>query len=128
MAVFPRIATFIAEMCGTAGFERPDCLRLTLVVEELFSNTVRHGHGGDCDEPVSLTFTIETGRIALTYEDTAPPFDLLAAVGAVEGATWLEDRPLGGLGVVLITRLTKDLEYGYIHGRNRVSLVVITSP
>ena len=128
LAVFQRVATFIAEVCCAAGFEHSDCLRLTLVVEELFSNTVRHGHRGDSDEPVSLTFTIETGRIALTYEDTSPPFDLLAAVEAVEGVTGLEDRLVRGFGVVLIARLTRDLEYAYVHGRNRVSLVVSASP
>ena len=32
-----------------------EVLRLMVVVEELFTNTVEHGYGGECDEPIEIT-------------------------------------------------------------------------
>ena len=67
------MAQFIANMCAASGVPRKACLRLTLLVEELFTNTVVHGHGADSEAPVYLAFEIRPGWIALTYEDTARP-------------------------------------------------------
>ncbi len=68
----PRVDAFLSEVCAAAGLERDVCLRLTLLVEELFTNTVVHGHGHDSEAPVWLEFEVASGGVALTYEDTAP--------------------------------------------------------
>src|ERR1041384_1611982 len=38
---------FLERFCADAGLGGDQCLRLNLVLEELFTNTVRHGHRGD---------------------------------------------------------------------------------
>ena len=43
------MAQFIADICAANGVPRKACLRLTLLVEELFTNTVVHGHGADTE-------------------------------------------------------------------------------
>ena len=43
---------FLEGFCAESGLARAAYLRLNLVLEELFTNTVRHGHRGDCDAPV----------------------------------------------------------------------------
>jgi serine/threonine-protein kinase RsbW len=50
----PQVDAFLGEVCAAAGLGRETCLRLTLLVEELFTNTVVHGHGADSDAPVRL--------------------------------------------------------------------------
>ncbi|HWP77683.1 MAG TPA: ATP-binding protein, partial [Methylomirabilota bacterium] len=50
----PRVDAFLGEVCSGAGLGRDTCLRLTLLVEELFTNTVVHGHGGDSEAPVRI--------------------------------------------------------------------------
>lgn len=121
------MAAFISEVCAAAGFPRDACLRLTLLVEELFTNTVVHGHGADCDAPVLLAFDVRPGRIALTYEDTAPPHDPFAAVRAPDEVAAVEDRPVGGLGLLLVSAMAQQVQYRHADGRNRISLVV-TAP
>jgi anti-sigma regulatory factor (Ser/Thr protein kinase) len=44
-------------------------------VEELFLNTVKHGHRGGSDAPVWITMEAADGSVSLTYEDRAPPFN-----------------------------------------------------
>ena len=122
----PRIGAFLTEVCDASGLDRATCLRLNLLVEELFTNTVVHGHGGDSDAPVYLRCEAEPGRIALVYEDTGPAHDPFAQVVAPDGATGVEERPVGGLGVLLVSAMAQDVEYRRAGDRNRISLVVVT--
>ena len=124
----PRVDAFLGEVCAAAGLGREACLRLTLLVEELFTNTVVHGHGADSEAPVRLECEVAPGRIALTYEDTGPAHDPFAQVGAPDEAAAVEDRPVGGLGVLLVRAMAQQVEYRRAGDRNRISLVVGTAP
>ena len=120
----PQVEAFLTEACAGAGFSREACLRITLLVEELFTNTVVHGHGGDSEAPVRLDCEVETGRIALVYEDTAAPHDPFAAVASPDPGADVEDRPVGGLGVLLVSAMAQQVEYQRAGDRNRISLVI----
>jgi len=120
------VADFIADVCAASGVPRKACLRLTLLVEELFTNTVVHGHGADSDAPVRLDCEVAAGRIALVYEDTAPPHDPFAAMEAPDSDARVEDRPVGGLGVLLVSAMAQQVEYRRAGDRNRISLVIGT--
>lgn len=120
----PQVEAFLAEVCAGAGLGREACLRLTLLVEELFTNTVVHGHGADSDAPVQLDCEVAAGRIALVYEDTAPPHDPFAGVEAPDSGARVEDRPVGGLGVLLVSAMAQQVEYRRAGDRNRISLVI----
>jgi anti-sigma regulatory factor (Ser/Thr protein kinase) len=120
------VAQFIADVCAMASVPRKACLRLTLLVEELFTNTVEHGHGTDTEAPVSLAFAIHPGSIALTYEDTARPYDPFARVRVPDDTLGIEDRPVGGLGVALVAAIAERVEYEHVDGKNRISLVIPT--
>jgi anti-sigma regulatory factor (Ser/Thr protein kinase) len=115
---------FIEAFCGAAGVSRDSCLKANLVLEELFLNTVRHGHRGGSDAPVWIGLTAQEGRIELTYEDQAAPFNPFAPgthdmLQALAGA-----RKEGGLGVLLAQGLTARAEYAYLFGRNRIRVVL----
>jgi anti-sigma regulatory factor (Ser/Thr protein kinase) len=97
-------------------------MRLRLAVEELFVNTVTHGHGGDSDAPIDVTVRVDAGRAVLTYEDTGPPFDPFAAVEPPAAAAPVETRPVGRLGVFLITQLAERCTYARAGDRNRITV------
>ncbi len=120
----PRVDAFLSEVCAAAGLEREMCLRLALLVEELFTNTVVHGHGQDSEAPVWLELEVAAGRVALTYEDTGPAFDPFAKVITPDAGATIEDRPVGGLGVLLVRAMARQVEYRRVGDRNRISLVV----
>ena len=120
----PQVEAFLAEVCAGAGLARDACLRVTLLVEELFTNTVVHGHGADSDAPVRLDCEVEAGRIALVYEDTGPPHDPFAAVASPGPVADVEDRPVGGLGVLLVAAMARRVEYRRAGSCNRISLVI----
>jgi anti-sigma regulatory factor (Ser/Thr protein kinase) len=120
MDAFPRVAALVDEAGAAAGFGRDDAMRLRLVIEELFTNTVVHGHGADSEAPVRLTLDSQPGRVGVTYEDTGPPFDPRGREEAVDPAAL---RP-GGLGLVMVNRLGRELTYARVEDRNRLALVI----
>jgi serine/threonine-protein kinase RsbW len=118
------ISTFLEGFCSAAGIERQHCLRLNLVLEELFINTVRHGHRGDCDAPVWMMLTADERSVHVIYEDTAPPFNPYARLPESSPDTTLEMRKIGGLGVLLTKELAATRDYAYLFGRNRIRLAM----
>jgi anti-sigma regulatory factor (Ser/Thr protein kinase) len=68
---------FVESACAAHGVARPDALRIAFIVEELFTNTVMHGHGGDCPAPVTLGLGFEAGAVSLDYADSAPAYNPL---------------------------------------------------
>ena len=122
----PTLAAFVE--AAVAGMSDRLSMRLRLVVEELFVNTVTHGHGGDCDAPVEVTIVVEDDRVVLTYVDVAPPFDPFAHVHGPESGVPLEDRTVGRLGVFLVTKFAT--RYGYVRAgeANRISVELPIGP
>lgn len=109
-----RIRAFVEDFCSRTTLPREGCLRLNVVLEELFVNTVTHGHRGDNDAPVWVTLDRHAAGVGVTYEDTAPPFNPLAYA--------VEMGRVGGLGVLLTRELATTREYAYLFGRNRIRL------
>lgn len=118
-----RIGTFLNDFCTRQGVAREHCLKLNLVVEELFTNTVKHGHRGDGDAPVWVSVDAGPAAVHVTYEDTAPPFNPYALFSGVPDTT-LSSRKIGGLGVLLTRELASTRDYAYLYGRNRIRLTL----
>ena len=121
VAMFPsrleawkRARAFIEDFCRGANVAREACLKANLVIEELFLNTVKHGHRGGSDAPVWITLEAQAPGMQVTYEDTGPPFNPFAYR--------VELGKIGGLGVLLARELALARDYAYLFGRNRIRL------
>lgn len=117
---------FVEAFCADHGVALDDCLRLSLLLEELFTNTVQHGHGGGSDAPVRVALRAGPSDLELTYEDSAPPFDPVEhhARSTVDPAAAVEDRPIGQLGIALVVDMAERVRYVREDGRNRLQLVL----
>lgn len=109
----PGLLAATARAAGELGAGEDDAKRLQLVIEELFTNTISHGHGGDSDHAVRLAIGRNGQALAARYEDEAPPFDFLNF-----GQKMPPTVALGGLGLPLIRGLCKTLRYTCRDGRN----------
>lgn len=117
------IETFLES--SIAGMPPRVVTHLRLMVEELFVNTVTHGHGGDCEAPVDITVRVDSERITLVYEDSARAFDPFACPQSPDPDASLETRGVGGLGVFLVTELAAHYAYARVDDKNRVTLAVM---
>jgi serine/threonine-protein kinase RsbW len=127
LRAFEQVKALIDEFGAVASLVREDRHKLTLIVEELFTNTINHGHRGDCEAPVFITFEEVDGDVRLIYEDSAPQFDPLAAGRRTNIESTITERRVGGLGVFITIGLTNQADYSYVDGRNRISLRMTAS-
>jgi serine/threonine-protein kinase RsbW len=124
MVMLPETATFVESFCAFHGIGRADALRLTVIVEELFTNTVEHGYGGESDAPIRIVLSVAVDEVEVFYEDGAPrydPLDRLSRTPLDLDAT-IDSRPVGGLGVQLVRQLTASARYVHADGFNRLWL------
>ena len=127
MDAFPALAAFAETACRETGLGSGDVLRVRLLLEELFTNTVHHGHGRDSDEPIEVALELTAAReITIVYEDTAPMFDPLASPAPPTATA--DAAPEGKLGLVLVRGMAHDLLYERVNGRNRLRLSLNASP
>jgi serine/threonine-protein kinase RsbW len=123
----PALMDYIALRSSSLGLPRVTSLRLQLVAEELFTNTFRHGQ--PCDTP-SVTVRIESAGadIEFTYEDCEAPCNPLAHLDLAPLHLPLAQRPVGGLGVVLIDAFAEKVQYERVQERNRVTVWLRCNP
>lgn len=96
--------------------------RLRIIVEELFSNTIKYGYGRECDHPVRLRLSA-VPVATLVYEDDAAPFD---------PTTWrlededvpLDQRPEGKAGIKMVLGLSTSAIYQPRDGGNCLVLTL----
>lgn len=126
LAALQEAIAFARETCAAIGIGADDGLRVALIVEELFSNSVQHGYRGDSDAPIGVAFAGTPTGVEIYYEDAAPPFDPLPAFsgGVTAPSGPAESRPVGGLGLVLIGALVDGARYARDDERNRLWLAV----
>jgi anti-sigma regulatory factor (Ser/Thr protein kinase) len=123
---YPRLQEFVDRACDQAQCSPRQRARVQLVLEELFSNTVKHGRRDAA--PISVTVAVEFGGaepMAIRYEDDAPQhdaFDQSAAEGELQAP--VAKRRVGGLGILLIRELGKNVNYAWSGGKNRVTFSV----
>ena len=72
-------------------------------------------------------FDVAPGRVGLLYEDTGPPHDPFAAVALPDDTAEVDERPVGGLGLVLIAALASEVHYRREDGKNLISLAITGS-
>jgi len=129
MGALRELRGFIEAVCREATIARNDTLRIALVAEELFTNSVKHGYRGDSAMPVWLTLQPQDGACRVIYEDAAPPYDAFADAATPDLEAPLDTRAVGGLGVLLVARFSRSHEYTRAGDRNRISLVLpLTGP
>jgi len=117
---------FVEAFCTERGVVGGDVLRLVLVVEELFTNTVMHGYGGGHDAPVHIEVGVAPARMSLCFEDQAPAFDPLKylAERAPDLDAPADGRGVGGLGLPLVAQMAERFDYAHVAGVNRLCLVL----
>jgi serine/threonine-protein kinase RsbW len=118
--VMPRVESVEAFLVE-AGCTEASARSIAVVAEEIYSNVSRHAwpDGGRAVCVVDVVAVVEAAsvRVSLRSEDNGIAFDPTAAkVQDVEGS--LEERSIGGLGIVLIKSMTDTQSYRRLGCRN----------
>jgi len=103
------MAQFVADYVGSRGFDPEHSFTVDLLIEELFTNQLRHGKGGGPE--VSLRLGGEREELVLTLRDfDVESFDPTSA----------QERPphdsVGGHGLRLVRGISDSIRYEYREG------------
>ena len=93
-----------------------------LAIEELVTNCIKHGYDDDREHQIEINVSVDHGEMTLAVIDDCHAFNPLEAP---EPDTDLpvEERPLGGLGIHLLRKMSDRMTYERRAGRNHVSIV-----
>jgi len=94
---------------------------LRVVLDEVLSNVVKYAFGKKRKTPIGLTAGISGGLLTLTVSDRGRAFDPLSRREPDVGAP-LPERPVGGLGILLVKRMTDTQSWARTGGVNRLTL------
>lgn len=108
-----RAALVALDARGAAlGMSTPARGRLAVVLEELYTNAMKHGNAQASGEAICVTLEPGAeGFVRLAVEYRGPPFDPLDHYAPGELDRPVEDRPVGRLGIVLVRGLSTSVEY-----------------
>ena len=100
----------VASRLAAIGVAERDLNRLEVILEELIANIARHGTRPGGAATLRLSLSCEADALVLVLEDDAAPFDPTTRAEP-EKARTLADAVPGGMGLVLIRRLSRRFEY-----------------
>lgn len=105
-AELPGLMAELARRAGLLNMPEDDIRRLQLVLEELFTNTIRHGLVAASDTSILVALARDEYGVTLRYRDQGQPFD-----PSRQAAPATPENSLGGLGIPLICGLSKAIRY-----------------
>lgn len=119
IASLDSVFQFLDSCYAALTADRADTAAITLAVEELFTNMVRHSSGAQNDITIAVTSRGDTLHVAMVETDVEP-FDITRPSGA-DTSLPLDQRPVGGLGIHLVHQLVENLTYSYVDRRSTIT-------
>lgn len=116
-----RVNAAFAEFAAAHALPASIRRSMTVALEELLNNTVRHGFAGREGGEVAIEVELRTDRLSVTLTDDGQPFNPLG-VAAPDTALPVAERQIGGLGIHLVRRMMDDISYVRRTDRNVVIL------
>ena len=116
-----RLAVWIRQFCERHGLGVDVDFRLNLVLEELFTNAVRHGGSKGMIGAASIRMEARDGHVLVEYADRGSAFDP-ADAPAPDLSSPLEERRVGGLGLHFVRQMTSEFEYHRVGEWNRITM------
>ncbi len=117
------ITGLIDEKLEEAGASMKAEMQINIVIDEIFSNIAKYGYAsGKGDATVTLDILHDPLRAEITFINSGEPYDPLAQEDPDIHAA-LDDRPMGGLGILIIKKTMDDVSYEYKDKQNVLTVV-----
>jgi anti-sigma regulatory factor (Ser/Thr protein kinase) len=113
----------IEQFCAGRNLEANLVSRARIIVEELFSNTIKYGYGGECDRPVRVRL-VEEGVLRLTLADEAAMFDPTRWRPEHPADLPADRRPEGKAGIALVLGLAAQVRYIPTESGNCIEITI----
>ncbi len=129
IAEIQRVNDWTDRIANQAHMPQSTLFAIQLCCEEVLANIVRYGipAAPDSNTEVRLSLDCAGDAVILTIEDHGAAFDPCAAPTPARPAS-LEEAAIGGLGIHLMRRFTRRIDYERRDGINRLTMLIGPQP
>lgn len=124
------IRTFITDKCNEAGVNKKKSYALSLAVDEIATNIIKYGYSqaelSEGEGKIEVTLSHDDNQLKVVLEDTGVAFDPLQHRLPDESDINipLEERPIGGLGIMIAQQSVDEFKYEYVNNRNQNIFII----
>lgn len=116
-----KLFDFITTFVDSAGLDSQLHFQIDLVVEELFSNMVKYD--GKINGSMELELKMQKNDLLIVLTDyNVLPYDPTKSKN-YDVSQKLQNRPIGKIGVHLVTQIIDEIEYKYENNNNIIKLI-----
>ena len=124
------IRSLITSFGSVQGIDKNKIYKLCLAVDEIASNIINYGYpmAGINDGTIKVFIELNDNKLTIVLEDYATPFDPLRKLLPTpeDLAKPMEEKPIGGLGILIARQSVDAFNYEFTDGKNRNTFVVDT--
>lgn len=112
-----RLNEFVKAFCGKLDIVPKTMAALRLALEESVVNVINYAYPSGYKGSVDILAESDRKQLRFTITDSGTPFDPTTVLEA-DTTLEAEDRPIGGLGVLLTRKMMDSISYSRRHGQN----------
>ncbi len=114
----PSIRNDLETLAGDWGLPDSELRQIILIIEELFSNTIRFAYEDELEHQLEIRISMNNGTVTIEMIDDGMPFNPMDYNPAFR--TDPASRDDGGMGLTLIKAFTDSFEYNRKDQRNHL--------
>ncbi len=118
----PKLNSFQKSVYQQLNLEKSFAQRLRLAVEEAVVNVMEYAYPENYEGSIEVRMTSDGHRLRIMIVDAGVPFDPTAKE-KTDTTLGVEDRQVGGLGILLVRELMDAINYERIDGHNILTLI-----
>jgi anti-sigma regulatory factor (Ser/Thr protein kinase) len=116
-----RLVQVVEDFGHAAGLVDDDTTDINLLLDEFVSNVIKYGYDDGLEHTIQVTLALEGRHLSIRIEDDGKAFNPLEAP-VPDLDLPIEQRPIGGLGILIARTLADALEYRREGGRNVLTI------
>ena len=117
------IEAALEEFSEQQNFPPEALFQIQLSLEELFTNVVSYAHDDEQEHEVKIILSKDGETITVEIIDDGCPFDPLHDAPDPDIDSSLEERGIGGAGIMLAKQMMTELRYKRDNARNHLTMV-----
>lgn len=118
-----KMSEWIDLLAEEVGLSMEKTFQLNLAMEEAVVNVMNYAYPGQKNMPIDIEVETLDDRLCIVIDDTGVPFDPTQQEEP-DLTLSAEERPIGGLGIMLVRQFMQEISYEYKDGHNRLTLIM----
>jgi anti-sigma regulatory factor (Ser/Thr protein kinase) len=116
-----RLNRLVEEFGRAARLDEDDTTDINLLLDEFVSNVIKYGYDDKSEHQIQVTVELDGRHLTIRIQDDGKAFNPLEAPEPDLDLP-IEERPIGGLGILIARTLADSLEYRREGGRNVLTM------